>query len=135
MEQSSTNQSTCDVFMNELRIEDEMLLKPTKMGSLQTEGSRHPKMNENYLKKLHAHITFWRGNSINALCWAFYCVNDNKEVNVTTPQTIHCIICHSNPIFNVNPKTQARKGLITYNTTNGIATIQKHVNSNHPNFF
>jgi hypothetical protein len=92
MEQSSKNQNTCDVFMNELRIEDEMLLKPAKMGSFQTEGNRHPKMNKNYLKKLHAHITFWRGNIINALCWAFHRVNDNKEVNVATPQTMHCII-------------------------------------------
>jgi hypothetical protein len=29
-------------------------------------------MNENNLKKLHAQRVFWRGNSINALCWAFY---------------------------------------------------------------
>jgi hypothetical protein len=45
-------------------------------------------MNENNLKKLHAQRTFWRGNNRNALCWAFYCVNDNKEINVTTPQTM-----------------------------------------------
>jgi len=40
-----------------------------------------------------------------------------------------CIICHNNPILNVNPKTEARKGLITYNSSNGIATLRKHVNS------
>jgi hypothetical protein len=28
---------------------------------------------------------------------------------------------------------QARKGLITYNTTNGITTLNKHVNSYHFN--
>jgi hypothetical protein len=50
MEESSENETTCDVFMNEVRIEDEMLLEPKKMGSLQTKGNRNPKMNENNLK-------------------------------------------------------------------------------------
>jgi hypothetical protein len=92
-------------------------------------------MNENNLKKLHAQRTFWRGNSINALCWAFYSVNDNKEVDVIAPQTMRCILCHNNPILNVNPKMQVRKRLIIYNATNGIAALRKHVNSNHPNIF
>jgi hypothetical protein len=105
------------------------------MGSLQTKGNRHPKMNEKNCKKLHAQRTFWRGNNINALCWAFYCGNDDKEMNVTTPQTIHCILCHNNPILNVNPKRKLGKGLITYNTTNGIVALRKHINSNHPIFF
>ncbi len=64
------------------------------------------------------------------MCWAFYCVNDNKKVNVTTPQTMHCILCHNNPILNVNPKMQTKKRLIIYN---GIATLRKHVNLDHPN--
>jgi hypothetical protein len=59
------------------------------------------------------------------LCWAFCCVNDNKEVNVIALQTMHCIVCHNNPILNLNPKTQARKGLIIYKTTNGIATLRE----------
>ncbi len=63
------------------------------------------------------------------MCCAFYCVNDNKEVNVTIPQTMCCILCHNNPILNVNPKTQARKRLITYSTTNGIDHL------NHLNIF
>jgi hypothetical protein len=88
-------------------------------------------MNENNFKKLYVQRTFWRRNSRNALCWAFYCVNDNKEVNAIAPQTMWCILCHNNPISNVNPKTQARKGLIIYNSSNGIAALRKHVNSNH----
>jgi hypothetical protein len=36
MEQSSKNENTCDVFMNEVIIEDEMLLDLKEMGSLQT---------------------------------------------------------------------------------------------------
>ncbi len=105
MEQSSQKENTCDVFMNEVRIEDEMLLKLEEMGSFQIEGSRHLEMNEKNFKKLHAQRNFWRGNSRNALCWAFYCVNDNKELNVTTFQTMRCILCHNNPISNVTPKT------------------------------
>jgi hypothetical protein len=54
MEQSSKKENTCDVFMNEVRIEDEMLLKPKEMGSFQIEGSRHLEMNEKFLKKLHS---------------------------------------------------------------------------------
>jgi hypothetical protein len=30
-----------------------------------------------------------------------------------------------------NSQAQARKGLILYNTTNGITTLKKHVNANH----
>ncbi len=45
----------------------------------------------------------------NVLCWAFDYVNDNKEVNITTFETMHCILCHNNLILNLNPKTQARK--------------------------
>jgi hypothetical protein len=54
-------------------------------------------------------------------------------MNVATLQTMHCIFCHNNPILNVNPKTQTRKGLITYNITNGIVALRKHVNLDHPN--
>jgi hypothetical protein len=74
---------------------------------------------------------FVETNNKNALCWAFYYVKDNKKVNITTPQIMCCIICHNNPVLNLNPKTQARKGLVKYNTMNGIATLRKHVNLDH----
>ncbi len=90
-------------------------------------------MNGNNLKKLHAQRKFWRGNKINPLCWVFYCVNNNKEI----PQTMHCIFCHNNPILNVNPKMQTRKGLIIYtnHATNGIVALRKHANLDHSNIF
>jgi len=133
MEQSFENENTCDVFMNEIKIYYELLPKHEEMGNFQIEGSRNVEMNDTNLKKLLAQKVFWKRNSNNALCWAFYCVNDNKEVNIATPQIMHYILCHNNPILNENPKTQARKGLIIYNTTNGIATLKKHVNSDHFN--
>jgi hypothetical protein len=46
---------------------------------------------------------------------------------------MRCIFCHNNPIFNVNPKTQARKGLIIYNSSYGIVASRKHITSDHPN--
>jgi hypothetical protein len=35
--------------------------------------------------------------------------------------------------LNLNPKTQARKGLIICNIINGIIALKKHVNSDHSN--
>jgi hypothetical protein len=66
--------------------------------------------NEFFLKKLHAQKTFWKPNSKNALRWAFYCVNDNKEVDLTTHQIMCCILFHNSLILNLTPKIQARKG-------------------------
>jgi hypothetical protein len=51
------------------------------------------------------------------------------------PQTMWCILCHNNPILNVNPKTQTRKGLIVYNSSNGIMALRKQINSYHLNIF
>jgi len=35
--------------------------------------------------------------------------------------------------LNINPKTQARKGLIICNSSNGIVALRKHVTLDHPN--
>jgi hypothetical protein len=69
------------------------------------------------------------------LCWAFYNVNDNKKIDLTTPQAMCCIFCHNNPILNLNPKNQAKKRLIIYNTTISIIVLKKHVNLDHCNIF
>jgi hypothetical protein len=37
------------------------------------------------------------------------------------------ILVHNNPILNLNPKTQAKKRLTIYNTSNGKITLKKHV--------
>jgi len=107
--------------------------------SLQIEINKNEKINDekmkNNLNKLHAQRSFWGTNNINVLCWAFYPVNDNKEVNILIPQTMHCIIYHNNPILYLNLKTQARKGLIIYNTNNSITALKKHVNLDHFDVF
>jgi hypothetical protein len=84
-------------------------------------------------KKLHAQILFWEPNNKNALCWAFYYINDNKEIYLIGFQ-IMCYILVT-IVMNLSPKTQAMKVLIIDNTTNDMITLRKHVNSNHCNTF
>jgi hypothetical protein len=50
MAQPSKNKNTCDIFLNEVRMEDEPLLEPKENGNLQIKGSRNPKMNEEKMK-------------------------------------------------------------------------------------
>jgi hypothetical protein len=58
-------------------------------------------------------------------------VNDSKDVNVKCLQIMKCILCYISPISFSNSKTQAKKGLILCNTTNGTTTLKKYVNANH----
>jgi len=58
-------------------------------------------------------------------------VNDKKDVDVKCPQTMRCILCYSSLVLFCNLKTEAKKGLIIYSTTNGIVTLKKHVNVDH----
>ncbi len=97
-QQSSENENTYDIFMNEVRMEDEPFLEPQENinsqenESLQIKKSGNLKTNEdktkNNFKTFHVQRWSWKRNNRNALCWAFYCVNDNKEVTITTPQTM-----------------------------------------------
>jgi hypothetical protein len=57
MENYSKNENIGDVFMNEVRIEDQMLVEHEEMINLQIEGSRNLEMNENNLRKLYAQRT------------------------------------------------------------------------------
>jgi hypothetical protein len=43
---------------------------------------------ETNLRNLHVHIQIWRGHNKNAICWAFYCVNDGKDVDEGSPQVM-----------------------------------------------
>jgi hypothetical protein len=90
--------NTCDMFMNEVRMENEPLQEQEENESVQIKGNRNLKTNEekmkDNLKGLHAQGLFWKLNSRNVLCWEFYCVNDNKEVDLTTFQIMCDIFCH-----------------------------------------
>jgi hypothetical protein len=60
----------------------------------------------------------WRHDFKNALHCSFYYVNDNKPVDVNCFQLKRCF--YASPILISNTKTQARKGLILYNSAKGI---------------
>jgi len=72
------------------------------------------------LQKLHVQRKFWRRNNTNLLCWAFYCVNDGKEVEIASHQVTRCILCYDNVVNILNVRTKERKGLITYYKIYGI---------------
>jgi hypothetical protein len=72
------------------------------------------------------------GEEITKICYVGHLIV-SMITNITTLETMHCILCHNNLILNLNPKTQARKWLIIYNTINGIVALKKHVNSDHSN--
>jgi hypothetical protein len=69
---------------------------------------------------------FWN-HIVNFFLWAFYYVNDNKNVDVEHAQIMHCILCYNGPINASNPRTQARKGLISYCKINEMKFLKKHV--------
>ncbi len=52
-------------------------------------------------------------------------------MNLEHPQVTKCLLCSNAPMNVFNPRTQARKGLISYYKTNGITSLKKHVDVNH----
>jgi hypothetical protein len=46
-------------------------------------------------------------------------------------QLMRWIICYASLVLITNAKTQARKILIFYSTTNGITALRKHVYADH----
>ncbi len=76
---------------------------------IQKNGEQIMKKN---LQKLHVQRKIWRGHNIIFLCWAFYYVNDGKEVEVWSRQVMRCIMCYDNVVNITNPITRKRKGLI-----------------------
>ncbi len=56
----------------------------------------------------------------------FFCMNDNKTVDLKCLQTMKCFqVCYNILILFCNPKIWTRKGPILYNTTNGIKKLKK----------
>jgi hypothetical protein len=93
--------------------------------------SRNVQIMKKILQKLHVQRKIWKGHNKNSLCWAFYCVNDGKKVEVRSCQIMKCILCYDNAINIINPKTKNKKGLIIYYKTYGIIVLKKHVSAYH----
>jgi hypothetical protein len=99
---------------------------------MQTKDNKVEENGEQIMKKrLHVQRKIWRGHNINSLCWAFYCVNYGKEVEVTSHQVMRCILCYDNAINIPNARTKERKGLITCYKTYDINVLKKHVHVDH----
>ncbi len=136
MEHSSKNENklsvTCDIFMKEVVMEEHNVKEQFEInpsleseigGNLQIDNEK--KIMQQHFKKLHIQRKFWKPKGRNALCWSFFCINDNKLVNLEQPQIRRCLLCY-NALMNVsNRKMQARKGLISYYKTNGITSLKK----------
>jgi hypothetical protein len=73
---------------------------------------------------------FWKPHGRNALCWAFYVVNDNTQVDDKVLQVMHYMICHNEYVPFI-AKTNLRKGVISYLKTNGITSFIKYVDVEH----
>lgn len=61
------------------------------------------------------------------MCWAFFCVNDNKELDNKSHQLMRCFICYLEVVEVCNKRTNA----ISYYKTNGITLLKNHVDAYH----
>ncbi len=69
---------------------------------------------------------------MNAICWAFYCVNDGKDLDGGSPQIFKMyVFLHQSCACSYSKHKRKKKGLITYYETYGITTLKKHVDANH----
>jgi hypothetical protein len=73
---------------------------------------------------LHAQRKSWQPHGKLPLCWSFYCVNDNTEIDLENREIMRCILCYQEPVIGINSKTQARKGLISYCKKNGTTSLK-----------
>jgi hypothetical protein len=123
----------CEVFMNEAKTKTNLMEEENP--SVQTQKNVVPenetKISKLQLAKLLNQRKEWRGHNINALCWSFYCVNDNKKIDNKCHQLMRCFFCYPKLIETCNKKTKSRKGLISYYKTNGITCLKNHVDVNH----
>ncbi len=87
------------------------------------------------MQQLQTQRKKWRPHNKNALCWSFYCVNDNLKANFDIHQMMCCLLCHSQPIVYMNSRKQLRKGLVTYYKTSGITCLQKHLDVDHSTIY
>jgi len=82
------------------------------------------------LQVLHAQRLFGKPYGINAICWAFYVVNDNTQIDGKVLQVMRCMICHNEYVPFI-AKTKLKKRIISYFKSNGITTLKKHVDVEH----
>jgi hypothetical protein len=130
MEQFSTNYNVINGNNETIKICTNVILEngSEENLSVQTKTSKNLEngseeiMKEN-LKKLHAQRKIWKPHGKISLCWNFYCVNNNVDVDLVNTKIMCCNLCYQNPVIGINTRIQARKGLISYYKTNGITFL------------
>ncbi len=81
----------CEIFQN-VSLEEEPFPETSQGNeSLQTPLNIIPKSDQENVNQrihvLHAQRLFWKPCGKNALCWAFYVINDNTQVGGKVPQS------------------------------------------------
>jgi hypothetical protein len=89
------NNETIEISMNDEIMEENVSVQIET--NLNPKNGREEKMKVN-LKKLHAQIKRWQSHGRLFLCWSFYCVNDNTEIDLENTQIMHCILCYQEPL-------------------------------------
>ncbi len=64
---------------------------------------------EKNLQTLHIQRKIWKGHIRNAICWDFYCANDDKEGDPRNPQVMRCQFCYNSLVHAFNLNTQKKK--------------------------
>jgi len=49
---------------------------------------------------------------MNVICWVFYCVNDGKDVDGSSPQITICMCFYTNHVHALIPITKKRKKIL-----------------------
>jgi hypothetical protein len=80
------NENTCEVFMNDVleeQCEIRMWNKPQSSNINKPKSKNEKKNNERkYFKSVVIRRTISKSHGIIFLHWVFFCMNDNKDVNV-----------------------------------------------------
>jgi hypothetical protein len=66
-------------------------------------------MERNRLKYYMCSKKILRGQNRNAICWAFYCVNDDKEIDLGNLQVMRCLFCYDSHMHVFNLDIKERK--------------------------
>jgi hypothetical protein len=99
-----------EIGINKWNMEDELLngsfqIKPNTTQEI-IEFNERNEMERN-LQTLHVQRKIWKGYNRNAICWAFYFVNENKDVDPKNLPVKSCLFCYNSLImciFNPNIK-------------------------------
>jgi hypothetical protein len=85
------------------------------------------------LETMKKQSIWWKPHQRTSPTWAFFKINDNKQVDLKQSQVVQSIVCHRQI---ASPEilalcTRCCKGLIAYNKCNGILAMTKHVEQDH----